>query len=152
MELVLNKCYGGYGLSHAAKMKILEKKGITVFPYLNVKTDDFEKSKYKKISDQTLEEIGQSYPYVAYFQNDPVQDEIVVDWMDKNRADYKGFDFDDLERFDKELVETVKELGDKSGGKFAYLEVVEIPDGASFEISDYDGIETAHFGFQTGSV
>lgn len=152
MELVLNKCYGGYDLSHAAKMKILEKKGITIFPYLNVKTADFGKSKYKKISDQALEEIGQSYPYVAYFQIDPGQDEIVVDWMDKNYADYKDFDFYGVERFDKELVETVKELGDKSGGRFSKLKVFEIPDGASFEISDYDGIETAHFGFQTGSV
>ena len=152
MELVLNKCYGGFGLSHAAKMKILEKKGITVFPYMDVEPYDFGESKYKKIFDQELEEIGHSYPYVAYFQNDPGQDEIVVDGRDINRADYKDFDFEGIERFDKELVETVKELGDKSGGEFAYLEVVEIPDGASFEISEYDGIETAHFGFQTGSV
>lgn len=134
-------------------MKILEKKGITVFPYMDVETADFGESKYKKIFDQELEEIGHSYyPYVAYFQNDPGQDEIVVDGRDINRADYKDFDFEGIERFDKELVETVKELGDKSGGEFAYLEVVEIPDGASFEISEYDGIETAHFGFQTGSV
>lgn len=152
MELVLNKCYGGYDLSHAAKMKILEKKGITVFPYMNVETADFGKSKYKKISDQELEEIGRSNPYVAYFQTDPGKDEIVVDWRDKNHADYKDFYFYGVERFDKELIETVKELGDKSGGRFSKLKVVEIPDGESFEISDYDGIETAHFGFQTGSV
>ena len=151
MELVLNKCYGGYGLSHAAKMKILEKKGIAVFPYVDVETADFGESKYKKIFDQELEEIDH-YPYVAYFQNDPGQDEIVIDSRDINRADYMDFDFDGIARFDKELIETVKELGDKSGSKFAYLKVVEIPDGASFEISDYDGIETAHFGFQTGSV
>ena len=91
-ELVLNKCFGGFGLSHMAKMKILEKKGI------------------------------------------------------------KDFNFYNISRLDKELIETVKELGDKSGDEFAHLKVVEIPDGASFEISDYDGIETAHFGFQTGSV
>lgn len=154
MELVLNKCYGGYGLSHAAKMKILDKKGIEVFTYLNVESADFGKSKYKKISDQEVEGVNKpfTFSYIAYFQKDPVQDEFDIDWNDKNHADYKDFDFDGVERFDKELIETVKELGDKAGGKFANLKVVEIPDGAEFEISDYDGIETAHYGFQTGSV
>ena len=64
----------------------------------------------------------------------------------------KDFNFYNISRLDKELIETVKELGDKSGDEFAYLIVVEIPDGASFKISDHDGVETAHFGFQTGSV
>ncbi|MDN5446340.1 MAG: hypothetical protein L0F86_02995, partial [Lactococcus lactis] len=61
-------------------------------------------------------------------------------------------DFDNVERFDKVLVETIKELSDKANTRFSNLKVVEIPDGAEFEISDYDGVETAHFGFQTGSV
>ena len=36
MELVLNKCFGGFGLSHMAKMKILEKKGIKDFNFYDI--------------------------------------------------------------------------------------------------------------------
>ena len=78
-----------------------------------------------------------------------IEDEL---WKDIKKKGIKDFNFYNISRLDTELIETVKELGDKSGDEFAYLIVVEIPDGASFEISDYDGIETAHFGFQTGSV
>ncbi|PLW58928.1 hypothetical protein [Lactococcus lactis] len=81
MKIVLNKCFGGFGLSHEAKMMIFEKREIEVFPYLFTFGD--EEFLYEKLSN---------------------------------------------------------------------LKVVEIPDGASYEISDYDGIETAHYGFQTGSV
>lgn len=150
MELVLNKCYGGYGLSHAAKMKFLAKKGIAVFPYMPVESDDIFEKTLKRISEkEVISEDGAWRRCIYYFQIDPCKNEFV---NDEYCMDYKDFDFDSVERFDKDLVETVKELGDKSGDKFAYLKVVEIPDGASFEISDYDGIETAHFGFQTGSV
>lgn len=150
MELVLNKCYGGYGLSHAAKMKILEKKGIEVFPYIPIKSDSIFELSLKRISEkETISEERSLFRCIYYFQKDPVKDEFV---NAEDSTDYNDFDFDDIKRFDKDLVETVKELGKSANSQFASLEIVEIPDGTSFEISDYDGIETAHFGFQTGSV
>lgn len=153
MELVLNKCYGGYGLSHAAKMKILEKKGIAVFPYMSKETDAIFGDSLKRISKNgTVSEDRSLSQFIYYFQMDPGKDEFDINLMYKDNADYKDFDFYGVERFDKELVETVKELGKVANTRFSELKVVEIPDGASFEISEYDGIETAHFGFQTGSV
>lgn len=44
------------------------------------------------------------------------------------------------------LVKVVEELGGGHGtgasGRFANLEVVEIPDNIEYEIDEYDGIET----------
>ena len=42
------------------------------------------------------------------------------------------------------MVEVVEELGDKASGFYGKLKVVEIPDGLSYVIDDYDGIETLH--------
>jgi len=66
---------------------------------------------------------------------------------------FADVDFDsDSKRGDKDLVEVVAELGEEANGPFADLRIVEIPDGCEWEISEYDGVETAHYGFQTGSV
>jgi hypothetical protein len=35
MKIVLNKCYGGFSLSHEAQMRIFEKRGVKVFPYFS---------------------------------------------------------------------------------------------------------------------
>lgn len=45
-------------------------------------------------------------------------------------------------RSDPKLVEVVERLGDRASGSCARLRVVEIPDGVSWEIDDYDGRET----------
>ena len=100
MKIVLNKCFGGFGLSHEAKMEIFKRKNIEVFPYI---------------------------------------------------ADDSSFS-SDSNRGDKDLVAVVEKLGSEASGPHASLKVVDIPDGAEWEISDYDGIETAHYGFQTGSI
>ncbi|MDN5467792.1 MAG: hypothetical protein L0F89_03165 [Lactococcus raffinolactis] len=153
MELVLNKCYGGYGLSHAAKMKILEKKGVEVFPYIPIESDDIFERTLKRVSEKELISENRSiFQNIYYFQKDPGKDEFDINQSVEDGLDYNEFDFDNVERFDKVLVETIKELSDKANTRFSNLKVVEIPDGAEFEISDYDGVETAHFGFQTGSV
>ena len=47
------------------------------------------------------------------------------------------------ERSNPDLVRCVEELRARANGKFARLEVVEIPDGANYEIFEYDGIEIA---------
>ena len=32
MKVVINRCYGGFGLSHEAVMRYFEIKGVTVYP------------------------------------------------------------------------------------------------------------------------
>jgi len=39
------------------------------------------------------------------------------------------------------LVDVVETLGAEADGQYAELAVVEIPDGISYEIAEYDGIE-----------
>jgi hypothetical protein len=38
-------------------------------------------------------------------------------------------------------VQAVEELGDAANGDYAKLNVVEIPDGVDYEISEYNGVE-----------
>ena len=74
---------------------------------------------------------------------------------EKGEALYKelsGKDFDvfDTPRDDIHLVTIVEEKLDIEG-RYADLKVVEIPDGISWGISDYDGIETIHENHRTWS-
>jgi len=47
-------------------------------------------------------------------------------------------------RTDKRLIEVIEKLGDKANGKYAKLEIIEIPDDIEWFIDEYDGIETIH--------
>lgn len=51
--------------------------------------------------------------------------------------------YDSYDRANPYLVAAVEALGEKANGWSAALEVVEIPDGADYEIDEYDGKETA---------
>ena len=50
--------------------------------------------------------------------------------------------YDYPERNDKYLVEVVEELGKLADGFCSKLRIKEIPDGASYEIDEYDGYES----------
>ena len=59
--------------------------------------------------------------------------------------DNYGYKYSDYNaRTDKKLIECVETLGYKANGRFADLEVVEIPDDVEWYIDNYDGIETIH--------
>jgi len=47
-----------------------------------------------------------------------------------------------LDRNDPILIQVVEQLGKKANGQFADLKIVDIPESATWEIHDYDGMET----------
>lgn len=56
---------------------------------------------------------------------------------------YSNF-IDTNNRSNELLIQVVEELGKEASGRFGKLEVVEIPDDITWEIDEYDGIETLH--------
>jgi hypothetical protein len=122
MKVVINRQYGGFGLSHKAIMRYAELKGIKLWP---VKTDNYENA-------HIAEDLTDKY----------------LDYLTKplnSDGTYKDEDFwtyYNIPRDDPALVQTVEELGEESYGRHATLKVVEIPDDVKWEIDDYDGMET----------
>ena len=106
MKIVVNSCFGGFGLSHKAVMLYAQKKGLTLYPKLG----SFRLWEYYTTPDMD----SRSYFYLE----------------------------GDVERNDPTLVEVVEELGKAADGSYARLRIVEIPDGAAWEIDEYDGQES----------
>ena len=106
MKVVINRCFGGFGLSHEAIMLYGEAA------HLNLKAVKH---------DSRLNE----YSY----------------YIDGVEEDAFYFSEYNLKRDDPDLVAVVERLGDKANGWAAELAVVEIPDGVSWHIEEYDGRE-----------
>jgi hypothetical protein len=128
MKIVINRCFGGFGLSEAAMFAYAKRKGLTVFPetwsrgltrYWTVPVEE----RVKELPDWSLASITDRQEYNAAFKSQTISD-------------------GDIERNDADLVAVVEELADAACGMFAELKVVEIPDDVSWEISEYDGMES----------
>lgn len=133
MKIVINKCYGGFGLSDLAYERLIEL-GIPVKKYKEGKRGKdglFKREKQnegKIIFDRRLSPI-----------DDKLNSELSIRvlgrywdcWIDRDRTN-------------ELLIRVVEELGDKSNGRHAKLQIVEIPDGIKWFIDEYDGIESIH--------
>lgn len=130
MKLVINKCYGGFGLSYAAVMAYAKRKGIVLHAYVNAK-DEHGRTDFQR--------------YIPY---DGVSDAFLIHYsryglLDGGQIPNEGhFSSYDMNRDDPDLVSIVEELGDAANGDHAKLKIVEIPDDVSWEISEYDGMES----------
>lgn len=131
MKIVVNRCYGGFGLSHAAVKYYLNLKGLDAYFYKQTSYKHQGKEEYKKIDDEdNLFNICYTIDYGD-----------VINEFKKEGYFYYG----DIERNDPLLVKTVEDLGTKkASGRLSSLEVVEIPDDVQWEIDDYDGQESIH--------
>ena len=134
MKVILNKCYGGFGCSDACYRLYAQKKGIEVYCYRLEHVRE-EGCIYKKVDDEGRDGYG-----VVYFKKD-FGDSFVYKEVD-TRSELVWLSTSHRE--DPVLIECIEELGEKANGKYAQLEVVEIPDGLDYVIDDYDGIETLH--------
>lgn len=128
MKVVINVCFGGFGLSQAAMLRYAEIKGITLYP---------EPDKWGNCTYWTVPQ-DQRPKAVEHLWHIMSLDECKA----HNEAYSKAHLYDrDFARDDPVLVQVVEELGDESAGRCAKLRVVEIPDGTEWEIEEYDGNE-----------
>lgn len=109
MEVVINRCYGGYGLSDEAVRLYLTKKNIPIVINSESSSKHF---KYYIVEDNDR--------FCSYNipRNDPV------------------------------TIEVIRELGAKAPDSCAELEIVSIPDGCQYQISEYDGMESIETWFE----
>lgn len=136
MEIVINSCFGGFGLSPLAELEYLKRKGKTAFFYKQTKYKHREGvNEYRKVKP---EEVDGLFSYT--FTKD--HGDSFSEWP-KSCEEEKYYDRD-IPRDDADLVAVVKELGDKASGSCSCLRIVDIPDGISWEIDEYDGMESIH--------
>jgi len=131
MKLVINKCYGGYGLSDEAYLWLASNFGIPIKKYVDEKFSS-ETRKY-------LPEPANAGEVI--FDRDLAEDKLNYSSLRRLSGRYWAIDWDE-KRDDPRIVACVETLGDKANGTHAKLVVVEIPDGTDWEIDEYDGIET----------
>lgn len=125
-KIVINKQYGGFGLSLKAKKRYLELIGKKCYFY----TRSLEK--YSRVSMKSIKSI---------FTVTVTQD--LGDSPSEIPNDAYWHDYD-LNRDDPLLIQVINELGKEANGEYSDLEIIEIPDDVEWEIEEYDGWETIH--------
>lgn len=116
-KVVINKCYGGFGLSKKAIMILAERGVIEGVPVERC---------YNLPLKEAMEEFKKDEGFMDY---------VLVSG--------KVFSCgrDDIERDNPEMVKVVEELGVEANGHNAELRIVEIPDEVKWVIDEYDGVE-----------
>jgi hypothetical protein len=127
MKVVINKCFGGFGLSPRATLKLYER-GVTeiAMPVEN----------YFGISSDGAKELRQ---WRVYLSTPHERSFITVFSADEKYVLYAGRA--ESLRSHPEMIRVVEEMGDAVNGSCAKLEIIEIPDGVDYDIQEYDGIE-----------
>ncbi len=153
MKIVINKCFGGFGLSPGATKRLAELKGRKCYFFTTPRGE-----KGELLDGHTPISMTRASKEVFWYAYDiPNPDEILpsqANWhemtqeqrQENNRVwNEHHIEHDrSLDRADPDLVQVVEELGKKADGDYAELKIVEIPDGVEYEIDEYDGQESIH--------
>ena len=129
-KVVINACFGGFGLSTLAEQTLLEKK--------NIKYITKTESKYG---------MDNTYFYNADIVNSKKYQHLEqLEWSslsveDRQYLNSAHINMSELERHDKDLIEVVEQLGAAASSRYAKLEVEEI-EGNKYQVNEYDGSES----------
>lgn len=125
-KVVVNRCFGGFGLSDEA-YEWLIAHGVKSGPY----KQEPKNPKTGLYDIKPPENEGE----VIFDNEHPDSEREGTGW-----GRYWETWIDDKRDWPL-LVQCVEELGNKADGRFAQLEIVEIPDDVEWEIDEYDGSE-----------
>ncbi len=128
-KIVVNRCFGGFGLSEAAMLRYAEIKGITLYPEPN---SFGHKIYYTVPADQRVQQMSPDEWKAA-----------TIEQRLAHSAAYNAMTLSDsdIDRDDPTLAQVVGELGKAAEHDYAELEIVEIPDDVKWQIEEYDGKE-----------
>jgi len=133
MKVVINNCYGGFGISEAGMQRYAQIKGITLYPEKDTKFAGLGIVTYWTCPpDQRPKVLEGSDFYAASLEERKASNEA---YSKANLCPR------DIARDDPALVQMVEEMGKDANGRHAHLKVVEIPDDVKWEIEQYDGDE-----------
>ena len=128
MKIVINGCYGGFGLSHEGMMRYAELKGMTLYP----EPGQYGTTIYWTVpKEERLEDHDANWETLTLEQKKAINAEMARCTLYAN----------EIKRDDPALVQTVEELGETADDNYAELKIVEIPDDVKWELNEYDGIE-----------
>lgn len=129
-KVILNKDFGGFGISKKGYELYARKKGLDLYMYEAEYSG--KKTIYKRTDNDTL--------FTKYFTKN------FGDTVNISDEDYKQYslNLDEGSREDTVLIEVLEELKEEANGKYSDLKIVEIPDDLDYVIDNYDGIETLH--------
>lgn len=132
MKVVINICYGGFGLSFAGLKRYYEIK----FPErkLYCYNRDFYTDIYTKVSEDEYDSFCTDIfdkDFGSTFNANDIDEDVFNDHFVFSH---------DIKRTDPALVQVVEELGDKADGEYAELKVVEFSSN-KYRICEYDGME-----------
>ena len=119
MKVAINRCYGGFGISQEAFMKLLERKEIA-----------YETSPSKfAIRDSDSDfwvagHVGEDEYYISEYEY------------------YK-------DRSDPDLIYVIEQYGESANSWASEIAIVDIPDEVEWHIAEYDGIEWVAENHQT---
>lgn len=123
-KIVINKCYGGFGLSPIALEAYAKRKGIEKLYWFNSKPKDYPSADFEYTPTDVENAGAFSHAYTT-----------------STRDEETFFSKRDPKRDDPDLVAVVEEFGNKANTRFSELKIVEIPDDVEWTIEEYDGIE-----------
>ena len=131
-EVVINRCFGGFGLSPEALLLLWERGMSSIGESVEGYCGDGPEGEAGRARD-----LERWHNYQARRPNDKHIFMLAFS-PDEKFVLYGGRD---TKRDDPLLVAVVKELGKKANGSCANLSIVKIPESAEWEISEYDGLE-----------
>lgn len=136
MKIIINSCFGGFGISNNALIEFMQRKGKEIYFYEGVFVGP-DKRIYRKVKASNK----------SLFVNAVCKD-FGNEFIPENDEQFDDFykhiisNTDEKCRTDVDLINLLEEKGSKYvSGPCSSLKIVEIPDDVEWEVEEYDGSE-----------